>query len=464
MKEFDYDTAASLIDAFISEHREQIIRDIAELAAVPSVKGPAADTMPFGPGPAAALHTALRQAERLGLQAVCCDNYVGFAAVPGESREYLATVTHVDVVPAGEGWLADPFTLRRREGWLLGRGVLDDKGPTVLCLYALAFLQEHAGRLPYPVRAIIGADEETGMQDMVYYEKHQPAPRFAISPDAEFPLIHGEKGIARFSLRSCCKAENVRFIAGGSAVNAVPGKAEALLRCGKTPAAVPGLEVIPEQGGFRLIAHGKGGHAAHPEGTVNALGLLIRELLAQQLLSPAEEPYFRFLEKVHAAWDGSAAGIDSRDDIFTPLTAVSGVMQIGEDGCFSASLDCRYPTSSSGDIIRRRLEQTAGGSADIILEEESPYLYLDPSSPEIGACLASYREVTGDSSPSFTIGGGTYAKHLRNTVAFGPERPARKTPDFVGKIHGAEEGIAEQELMEALKIYILTLLKLEDLA
>ena len=29
-----------------------------------------------------------------------------------------------------------PYTVRVRDGWLLGRGVADDKGPSILCLYA----------------------------------------------------------------------------------------------------------------------------------------------------------------------------------------------------------------------------------------------------------------------------------------------------------------------------------------
>ena len=40
---------------------------------------------------------------------------------------------------AGPGWNTDPFSMGRREGWLLGRGVIDDKGPAVLSLYAGAF-------------------------------------------------------------------------------------------------------------------------------------------------------------------------------------------------------------------------------------------------------------------------------------------------------------------------------------
>ena len=134
------------IDQFIQAQRENILRDIGRLVAVPSVEGPAAPGAPFGPGPRAALDEALAIAAELGLAPGEGEGHIGWADVPGAEKEkYLATITHLDVVPEGNGWDADPFTLRVRDGWLLGRGVADDKGPSVLCLYALKFLKDEAG-------------------------------------------------------------------------------------------------------------------------------------------------------------------------------------------------------------------------------------------------------------------------------------------------------------------------------
>ena len=55
------------IDAFAEENRDNILRDITRLVAVPSVEGEAAPGAPFGPGPKAALAKALEIAEELGL-------------------------------------------------------------------------------------------------------------------------------------------------------------------------------------------------------------------------------------------------------------------------------------------------------------------------------------------------------------------------------------------------------------
>ena len=43
-----------------------------------------------------------------------------------------------------------PFKMRIQDGWLLGRGVSDDKGPMIVTLYALKFLKEQGYQLRYP--------------------------------------------------------------------------------------------------------------------------------------------------------------------------------------------------------------------------------------------------------------------------------------------------------------------------
>ena len=97
----------------------------------------------------------------MGLATRNCENYIGYAELPGtEPEKYLAAICHVDVVPAGNGWSADPFQMRLQEDWMLGRGVADDKGPMVAVLYALKFLKEEGVSLRYPIRALVGDNEE----------------------------------------------------------------------------------------------------------------------------------------------------------------------------------------------------------------------------------------------------------------------------------------------------------------
>lgn len=181
-------------EAFVAQNRDNVVRDIKRLVDVPSVEGAPEEGKPFGPGPAAALAEGLAIAGEMGLATHNCENYIGWAQLAGATDAQIATITHLDVVPQGNGWTADPFDMQVRDGWLIGRGVADDKGPSVLCLYALKFLKENNVPLKYTVRALLGANEETGMKDVDYYLEHYAAPAFCFSPDAEFPVCNGEKG------------------------------------------------------------------------------------------------------------------------------------------------------------------------------------------------------------------------------------------------------------------------------
>src|SRR5699024_8816914 len=228
---------------------------------------------PFGAGPKAALDKALEIAAELGLQTCNAEGYIGWAETDtiAEGQKYLATITHTDVVPEGNGWDADPYTVRVRDGWILGRGVADDKGPSILCLYALKYLKDSGVALKYPVRALLGTNEETNMHDVDYYAEHYPMPAFCFTPDAEFPVCNGEKGGFNGEIVSP-KLEGgvITAFAGGVARNAVPDRASCTVRV--APEAIKLVDGVTAEAGENgttvLRGWGKSGHAAMPEGTV----------------------------------------------------------------------------------------------------------------------------------------------------------------------------------------------------
>lgn len=450
------------IDLFIEENRENILRDIGRLVAVPSVEGEAEPEAPYGKEPKRALDLGLDIAKEMGLDTVNFENRIGCAEIKGESEKYLATITHVDVVPAGDGWTADPYTMRRREDWIIGRGVLDDKGPSVICLYALKYLNDKKIPLRYGVRALLGSNEETHMDDVEYYLKNYPAPAFCFSPDADFPVCNGEKGIFQGELVSKCELDSIISIKGGFAVNAIPDKASAVLKCcGKLPKSTDSVSVSAADGKITLVATGKSGHASLPEGTVNAIGVLINFILDNELCSKEEAEYLSVLKKLHSSPYGEGVGAASSDGRFSPLTMIGGMIRI-IDGRIWQSVDSRYPTSTSGEKLKNALAEAANGAADVIVKDDVVPFYVDPNSDEIQICLNTYNEVTGESAKPFTMGGGTYARHFPNAASFGPEHPDRPMPDFAGAIHGVDEAACISWLLEALKVYIATLIRLQE--
>ena len=451
------------IEAFTAEHEEAIFRDIARLVAIDSVEGAPEENAPFGRGPRQALDMGLQIARELGLDTADCDGRLGYAAVGGDGERYLATITHLDIVPVGEGWTGDPFIMREHEGWIIGRGVLDDKGPSVLCLYALKYLKDRGVALRYPVRALLGANEETGMGDLTYYLEHFPAPLFCFSPDANFPLCNGEKGIFHGRIVSRLPLGDILDIHGGVAPNVIPDKAEATVRAEKLVGSGEVEVCEREPGVWHLLAHGKGGHASLPAGTRNAIGVLVDYLLEHGVGDENDRSFLQLIRKLHAASDGSGLGVQADDGKFEPLTIIGGVIGV-ENGHMFQTVDSRYPTNTSGEQIAEGIRVHAAGIAEVEAGRSSAPFYMPLDNPAVQVCINAYNAVTGENAKPYTIGGGTYARHFPNAVAFGPEHPERPQPDFAGPIHGVDEAACKDWLLEALKVYILALIELEKLA
>ena len=451
------------LDLFVRENETAIFRDVARLVAIDSVEGKPEPGAPFGAGPKAALEKGLEIARELGLEAVNCADKIGYAQLgEGPEDRYLATITHLDVVPTGDGWEHDPFTMREREGWIIGRGVLDDKGPSVLCLYALKYLKERGVPLKYPVRALLGANEETGMGDVEYYLANYPAPLFCFSPDANFPLCNGEKGIYHGRIVFKLPLNRIREIKGGIVANAIPDKAEAVVEAEKLENAERVKVQELEPGLWRVSTTGLGGHASMPRGTVNAIGVLVDYLLAEGVGDENERRMLQLLQRLHSAWDGSGLGVQADDGLFEPLTIIGGVIGT-EEGRLFQSLDSRYPTNTSGTKIAAAVQALAGDLAEVTVDRDAEPFYMSLDNPAVQVCINAYNAVTGENAKPYTIGGGTYARDFPNAVSFGPEHPERPVPAFAGPIHGVDEAASKAWLLEALKVYILALIELEKL-
>lgn len=452
------------IELFVKENRENILRDIGRIVAVPSVRSEPEEGAPYGRQCRHALAVVLDMAMEMGLETGVCDDRVGWAEIRGESGDkHLATVTHLDVVPAGKGWGSDPFEMIEKDEYILGRGVMDDKGPSILCLYALKYLKEKKIPLRYSVRTLFGTAEETGMEDVEYYLQKEDPPLFAFSPDADFPVCNGEKGIYQGKLKASHPCSSILSFSGGVVSNAVPDRAEAVVRCSiEELKEKDNIRLEEEAGCVHIKAYGIAGHASMPEGTRNAIGVLAEYLLENDVVEEEEAAFLRLISDLHQDYYGRELHLNAEDDRFGKLTIIGGMAGM-EDGYLWQTVDCRYPEEISSAEITEKLMDAAG--EDAILEVstiEEPF-YMEADSDPVQVCIRAYNEVTGEDKEPFTIGGGTYARNFPYAVSFGPEHKDRPTPDFVGGIHSANEGVAVYDLMEALRIYITALLELQKL-
>ena len=108
-----------------------------------------------------------------------------------------------------------------------------------------------------------------------------------------------------------------------------------------------------------------------------------------------------------------------------------------------------------------RQAQDAGGS--FLPDSARVPFYIDPNTPVIQTLIRTYNDVTGKNAQPFTMGGGTYARHFKCAVSFGMEETGEPAPEWVGPMHGPDEGVSEALLFKALKIYILAIARLMQL-
>jgi succinyl-diaminopimelate desuccinylase len=85
------------------------------------------------------------------------------------ARESVDIYTHLDVVPAGEGWSTPPFKPMIKDGRIYGRGVADSKGSIASLLTALRVMDELSSESSYNLRVVLTTDEEIGLYSGLCY-------------------------------------------------------------------------------------------------------------------------------------------------------------------------------------------------------------------------------------------------------------------------------------------------------
>lgn len=471
------DNLMAHVDAYVDEVWEDVVRDIGELVSFPSIADASrsVEDAPFGPEVRSALDCGLRLAKRLGYEVSDVDGYIGIADIPGQRDEQIATIAHIDVVPAGPGWNTDPFAMVRREGWLLGRGVIDDKGPAVLSLYAGAFFLREGITPRYTFRALLGCDEEVGMTDVKHYLASHDDPLFLFTPDAEFPVCNAEKGCFGGTFESADIANGIiRSWSGAEATNAIPSQSTCVVAVPRDMLPAPRANadrIVLEDAGegcTRIFAQGIGGHASLPEGTLNAIALVVGYLhevdaACPDLFDPAEHSYLSLLSVVHEGTAGEGLGIAAVSDAFGALTCNAGTIEVA-DGRIVQSIDVRYPDTITDEEMSSRCRACALAHGSVFKSGriKEPFS-VSADSPAVQTLLDVYREVTGKPAEPFSMGGGTYARNFACAVSFGPEDNGLELPEWAGSMHGPNEAASEELLRDALKMYIVALVRLNEL-
>jgi len=423
-----------------------MLNDLGELISLDSLLAPSKLNAPFGEKMRTTLDWFITKAKSYGLTAYEKDGYYGVVEIgdnnstlnnskaSDKNNKMFAFAGHLDVVEAGSSWTVPPFALTNKDGYLYGRGVVDNKGPAIAVLHVLKALKDSSQKLNHRIRLIVGCNEESGSLCLKKYAEVDEIPAFTLIPDADFPVIYSEKGIMFLELTKemsndfCKRVSELSF--GGANLNMIPARACAVLD------------------GKEIITTGVAGHAMAPELGDNASWKLFSELSG--VSADARLIYDLFCN--HNA--KKILDIDYNDEVSGELTmSLNKGELIGKN--LKLTFDMRLPICADKDLIISKLEKTFGAKSKVIAYKEN--LYIDPDSKLVQTLLNIYQKQTGDlESQPKKIGGGTYARELPNAIAFGAQFDR-----YESNIHNADEKVSVEHFNKWFDIYYNTVLELD---
>lgn len=381
--------------SFIDQRREYLLNLLGDLISARSINPPGNEKL--------AADVVQGELYRIGLHTETYEKESGRTNVVGlvdrGSSPTLMIVTHLDVVPAGDGWIYEPFKATPTDGRIAGRGAVDDKGPMASVLLALQALKA----FNFPIRGrlmfVAVADEETGNELGIKYllnEKGLTADYALVAEQTRCESIEiAEKGRLWVKLKS----------AGIQAHGSMPGK---------------GVNAI-----------------------VNLSKVLSR--IEKLKMKYSEHPLFNApTVNVGTVKGGVAVNI-------VPASAEAIV-----DIRFLPSQDPKQIVNELRELVRSVQMENPGLEVTIEPLNSDPPTEVSPEDPVVRVLEKVFNEVTKNKPKLIGIGGATVAKHciLRGipTAVFGPGDS--------NEAHTANESVSVDELLKAAKIYALTILNL----
>ena len=465
-----------MFNDYIDLQRQNMIKDLMTLVSVPSIAAAPDDIFPFGKNVNDALSTVTDIAKRMGFNAKNMGNCAEITFGPSKGEKvYIAG--HVDIVPPGDGWTSPPYELTIRDGKMYGRGVLDDKGPSIAALYALKAIKELGFRPKARIKLILGGNEENGMSDLTDYIDKHGLPDYAITPDSSFPIINAEAGVLQgvFETDKIKETGDIKLQSfhGGTAANSVPDICRAVLFIPKEKQAAvktalaarsykkTDVEYYFDKEALCLTVYGLSAHGSVPEKGENACikaAEIISLLLAE---NESENGYISALIKYFSHdTEGQKLGVACEDDILGKLSVNVGICYYEANGKKSITLDLRLPIKADADKIEKKLAEEAKFSGFEYRRCDFLEATYTPEDSEFLQKLAQcYEEITGKKSRFIAARGATYAKCFKGKgVAFGPID--EENPEEGGNMHSADEYLSVGAFTDLAKIYALAIYKL----
>ena len=367
-------------------------------------------------------------------------------------RRPVLMLAHMDVVGVErERWTTNPFGGEIFDGFLYGRGAIDDKGMLAVNLQTMLLLNEHVvrkgGSLDRDVIFLATSDEEAGGDvGIEWVIANHPA-----ILEAEFALNEGGR----------LRVMNSRL-------------AYAAVQCGEKIANV-----------LRLTASGSPGHASIPipDNAVVKLARAVAAAAAHRepvIMTETSRAFFAGLSslleepRVRAAMTDISSGDPKRVELgaavvsenppfnamirngISPTMLAAGVRPNVIPAEASATLNVRLlPGQSLEELIARLRASIADDAVSVAIEDRGEE---SPPSPDDSPMFAAIRDAIAELAPGvpavpFLSTGATDSAPMRRAgvKAYGI-LPFPLTEEDEGRMHGHDERVSVSSLAFAVKL------------
>ena len=288
------------------------------------------------------------------------------ATKDGSTDQNVVIIAHIDIVPAGDldDWDTDPFEPVFKDGKIYGRGAEDNGQEVVASLFTAKALNELDVDHKYNLKVMLVSDEETG----------------------------SEYGIDHLLEQGLIKDDDIVI---------VPDHSE---EHGKK------IEIVEKSALWvKITTHGRQGHAAILDGTINANRVGAKYMLEVD-------------RRLHETFDQKDELFNPPVSTFEPTKREANVPNINTvPGTDIQNFDCRILPSIDLDKVKDVFRSTAeeiseetGAEFDINYSKEKDTPKKTPEDSEVVVQLKdAVKDVTGDEPGLVGIGGGTVAAHIR---------------------------------------------------
>ncbi|MCQ2795478.1 MAG: Sapep family Mn(2+)-dependent dipeptidase [Bacilli bacterium] len=411
-----------------------LIKELDHLVAIPSFKDKKtmSKTYPYGKSIDDVLKAFAKFGKANKFKTELTNRYVELSV--GNKGPIVEVFAHLDVVPMA----SNIYQMKKVGNKLMGRGVADDKGPLLAATYAVIALRNNNLIQNAQVKIFAGGDEECGESCIRNYIKTHPSPKFGFTPDSKFPLVYGEKGIGNITLTKNIKFKNIISIEGGNAANTVIS--ECTFKVNNIKEIKNKIKASHKIKGNEITFIGVAAHGSRPELGKNAFLIGLKELGKINHDQTMTRLADSFLD-----YSGKKLGVYIKGKHLGPTVYNVGIVNY-QNNVLTLKINYRYPENYKVNAMVKKL--ASNFDFKVVHQEASGFLLYDLKSPLVSALMKAYVSETKDKTKPVISGGGTYAKEVKNTVAFGAE-PVNA--DY--KMHETDEFIPIKDLENAMALY-----------